>query len=425
MLRIAMMFVSRTSRPCLILYFLATPIFGQRPILKEYLERIDRHHPGLASMQLELEAAQTRADVADTLPDPELSVGLFLEPIETRVGPQEQRLSLSQSLPWKGKRHLLRVRDQAMVERSRAALNQTRRELHRSFIKLYADYYVIGKSIASSESHLQLLNDLQEVVRVNYQSGSTPYASLIRIEVESDRLQDRLITLHQMAEPLLTRMNLLMDQTADDAIPFPASIPALSYGSTPNFSRNPELDQLDHLYESKVAATELARLNGKPNFNVGIDWIRTGGAVNPNMPGSGDDALMVRAGINLPIWRKTIRARQQAAQLEAEAVQYQMAAVTNNLTSQWVRAIFDRDDAKRKIVLYRDTIIPKATESLSVLQAAFQSNRANYLDVIDAERMLLEFNLTLHQSEADQLRAESELRYLAGATGHTAEVIHE
>ena len=37
---------------------------------------------------------------AGTLPDPKLGMEYFLQPIETRTGPQEASISLSQSIPW-------------------------------------------------------------------------------------------------------------------------------------------------------------------------------------------------------------------------------------------------------------------------------------------------------------------------------------
>ena len=40
---------------------------------------------------------------AGVLPDPKLGVEYFLQPVETRTGPQEASISLNQSIPWPGR----------------------------------------------------------------------------------------------------------------------------------------------------------------------------------------------------------------------------------------------------------------------------------------------------------------------------------
>ena len=60
-------------------------------------------NPALAAAQAEARAAALRAPQVKALPDPTLGVVVFAETPETRVGPQEWTLMLSQSFPWGGK----------------------------------------------------------------------------------------------------------------------------------------------------------------------------------------------------------------------------------------------------------------------------------------------------------------------------------
>ena len=47
-------------------------------------------------------AERARADASGKLPDPRLTYGRFLQPVETRIGPQEHQLALQQTVPWFG-----------------------------------------------------------------------------------------------------------------------------------------------------------------------------------------------------------------------------------------------------------------------------------------------------------------------------------
>ncbi|MCB0814783.1 MAG: TolC family protein, partial [Flavobacteriales bacterium] len=70
--------------------------------LDEHLERAVELNPGLQARYAEFEAALVRSAQVSGLPDPTLSIGYFISPVETRVGPQRARFSLTQMFPWFG-----------------------------------------------------------------------------------------------------------------------------------------------------------------------------------------------------------------------------------------------------------------------------------------------------------------------------------
>ena len=70
--------------------------------LEEYFKVAADNNPGLLSQYKEFEAALQKVPQVSTLPDPSLSVSAFGQMVETRVGPQMARFSLSQMFPWFG-----------------------------------------------------------------------------------------------------------------------------------------------------------------------------------------------------------------------------------------------------------------------------------------------------------------------------------
>ena len=86
----------------------------------------------------------------------------------------------------------------------------------------------------------------------------------------------------------------------------------------------------------------------------------------------------------------------------------------NTLSADLKLALFKYHDASRKIALYRDALIPKADQTIKVTQRAFEAGKADFLSLVDAERVLLEFQLTYERALADHAERLAELEMLLG-----------
>jgi len=75
--------------------------------LASYLEQALVGNDDLRAAQAEFRAGTERVRQAGVLPDPKLSVQYYLQPVETRTGPQNGAIGLSQAIPWFGKLSLL------------------------------------------------------------------------------------------------------------------------------------------------------------------------------------------------------------------------------------------------------------------------------------------------------------------------------
>ena len=77
-------------------------ILANAQSLDEYFKIAAENNPGLQAKYKSFEAAMERVAQVSSLPDPNLSFGYFISPVETRVGPQRARFSLTQMFPWFG-----------------------------------------------------------------------------------------------------------------------------------------------------------------------------------------------------------------------------------------------------------------------------------------------------------------------------------
>jgi outer membrane protein TolC len=132
------------------------------------------------------------------------------------------------------------------------------------------------------------------------------------------------------------------------------------------------------------------------------------------MEGSEDHMVVGMISVTLPIWREKYAAGVREAQLRHEAALKMRGDRENMLAADLKMAAFGLRDATRKIALYRDTLLPKARESLQSVEAAFRTGSANFVDLVDARRTLLEFQLMYERSLVDHAVRLAEIEMLVG-----------
>jgi len=415
----------RTAYVIAIASCLVAPVRGRtmpdETELDNYLSELSTHNAAYRAANQEVEAARAAVDVAFALPDPGLSAGYYAQEVETRVGPQQYRLAIDQQLPWPGKRRLRAGEAEARVAAAEARKQAVLLDLVTRFKARYADFFYIGRSIDITRDHLALLESMAEVVTARYQTSTASYNDLLRIQLEIDAMTDRLRTQQATAPALIEEMNALLGRSTGASLPFPetlAELPSLqaedqAFWSRRLQERNPTLQSLDHQGEVERVALRLAERARLPDFQIGLEWIQTGGAVLP-IPDSGKDPLVLKVGMNLPLWRKKNHGRESMAAARSAETDARREDALLNLKARLAQAVFLYDDAGRKLSLYRDQIIPKAQESLEVTLAAFQTGDAGYLDLIDAEKGLLAFLLSQCRAEADRLKAAAAIEAAIG-----------
>ena len=82
--------------------FLGGQSVHAQEILEEYLTMAAENSPMLKAKFNDYLAALETVPQVGALPDPQLAFGYFIQPVQTRVGPQEFRISATQMFPWFG-----------------------------------------------------------------------------------------------------------------------------------------------------------------------------------------------------------------------------------------------------------------------------------------------------------------------------------
>ena len=364
--------------------------------------------------------ALARVPQAMALPEPKLTYRYFVNEVETRVGPQEHGIGLSQTLPWFGKRGL---QGDAATETARAAqegIASIQNTVIAEVANAYYELFYLGRSIEIIRGNRDLVLHLERVARARYGAGAATHADVIRAQVELGIIENRLGSLKDRRAPLFARLNALLNRPTTEIFDLPSILifePVL-YTDDELLAKvslhNPDLRATSFEIEAAHRQRERANKNYLPDITLGLDYIATGDARMPGVQDSGDDALSATIGFTLPIWRSKYDAGVKEADAILRQQQFKRDQQLNTFHAETVTALFKLRDAQRQIDLYENTLLPKANESLVATQRAYSTGAAPFADTIDAQRMLLNFELSFARAITDHHQARIVLEKLTG-----------
>ena len=364
--------------------------------------------------------ALARVPQAMALPEPKLTYRYFVNEVETRVGPQEHGIGLSQTLPWFGKRGL---QGDAATETARAAqegIASIQNTVIAEVADAYYELFYLGRSIEIIRGNRDLVLHLERVARARYGAGAATHADVIRAQVELGIIENRLGSLKDRRAPLFARLNALLNRPTTEIFDLPSILifePVL-YTDDELLAKvslhNPDLRATSFEIEAAHRQRERANKNYLPDITLGLDYIATGDARMPGVQDSGDDALSATIGFTLPIWRSKYDAGVKEADAILRQQQFKRDQQLNTFHAETVTALFKLRDAQRQIDLYEKALLPKANESLVATQRAYSTGAAPFADTIDAQRMLLNFELSFARAITDHHQARIVLEKLTG-----------
>lgn len=403
-----------------------------QPTLQDYLVYAALHNPGLRSAFEDWKAALWKIPQVRSLPDPHFTYAYMVERVETQVEPQSQKFALAQTFPWLSKLELQEDMATREAEAKRALYEAAKWELFERVKKTYFEYAYLRQAVVVMQENIRLLKQLERVVQTQYAASLTPYGTLVRLQAELARLEDRLKTLEDMRHPTSEELNAAISRPKDLVLPWPDPVRLGPVSFTDAEIRgwllkdNPELKALKHLVGKELSGEALARTNYYPDVTVSLELEALNKDEGMNGADSGKYPVTVEVSINLPIWWNKYDASVREARHRRLAVAKTMEEKQNELNARLAMVLYQLRDAQRRVDLYKNSLIPKAQQALRVSLQDFEAGLGGYLDLIDAQRTLLEFELAYERAEADKAQRLAEVERLIGRfLGETSARSHE
>jgi outer membrane protein TolC len=128
------------------------------------------------------------------------------------------------------------------------------------------------------------------------------------------------------------------------------------------------------------------------------------------------DNLMVSMQMNVPIWRKRVKAGVQEARHLEQAARHQKRREANALDTAARQAHYEIANAQRRLEILQDTLIEQARQIYESLQTTYAAGQegADFLDVLDSVKTMLDYELEQAQVTKDLHVAAAQLELLLG-----------
>jgi len=387
--------------------------------LSDYLAYAALNNPGLEAAFNQWKAALERVPQVKALPDPRFTYRYFIEKVETRVGAQRQAFELAQTFPWFGK---LKLRGYAAFEASEAKRQRYKAKklkLFREVKDAYYEYYYLWRATTIIGENVRLIQTIEKVLRTRYKAAAAAHAEVIRAQVELGKLDDHFRALKDLREPVIARLNAALNRNPNAPLPWPKAIENVDVSVTDEEllawlkHTNPEILALDSEAARWEQEIKLAKKNYFPDVTLGVGYIDTANSTGGRRPiDDGKDPIIAMVSVNIPIWWDKLSAGVREARQRRLAAVHRKLDATNTLSATLKLAAYGFRDANRKIDLYRDTLLPLGRKSLGATDASFRAGKASFTDLIDAQRILLNFELAYERALANKARRLAELESL-------------
>jgi outer membrane protein TolC len=385
--------------------------------LNSYLETAAQNNPGLKTRFNEYMAALEKAPQVKALPDPQIAFAYFISPVETRVGPQQFKISASQMFPWFG---TLKSAENASIQNAKAKFElfeEAKAELFNNVKNNYFDLYFNKKAIGISLENLDILASFKKLALIKVEAGLVSAVDDYRIEMEIYDLENSLALLRDKQSVLRTAFNNLLNtnDNAEVIIPNDLWTDDIAYAKTAALDSiralNHQLLNIDFQQQALVYKKEWASKKGNPSFKIGMDYTFVGKGGN-NL--SGKDAFIFPSiGITLPLYRSKYKAMvNEVVYLESAKAEEKVNKL-NVLETVFEEVWKDYRDANRRIDLYNRQL-ELAKISLKLLETDYATGNRNFEEILRMDRKVLKYNLELERAKADKQASISFITYLMG-----------
>ncbi len=385
-----------------------------------YVARAMQGSPTLEASFERWRAAAARVSGRRRWPRPQLSYTALVQPVETRVGPQRQRVGARVPLAWPA-----RLRSGAEVGAALADAEAERFEaealsLRARVAEAYWSLWLVARRARALDEEARLLDGVVELARARVVTGQGSFAMVQMAEFRRIRVRDTRAAVEASRRRGEASLRALVGLGLDEPVVVDAEVPELrALGVAPEVLRSwassrPEVRAHGALARAGEASERSAAAQRAPDLALAVEWMETGPARMPNVPGDGDDAWVFGVTVGIPVDLRALSDERRAARADAAAHRADARAGVLAAEAELEAALADLEDARRRVRVYAEELGPAAEAAWESTSAAFVIGRASFADVLLAARERVELRFGGDEAAASFARAWARIEAAVG-----------
>ncbi|WP_127846073.1 TolC family protein [Psychroflexus aestuariivivens] len=395
-----------------IIFFLANESKAQS--LEDFQVLAAENNLELKAQYKAFEAKLEEVTQAKSWQDPNLSFGYFISPIETRVGPQIARFSLSQKLPWFG---TFKAKGDVATKKAEFEYEKFQNQKMKLFLQVAKQYYDISvlRSLEKIEQQqLKVLDDLKSMIEVQYENDQAKLVDVLRIDLEIDDQKTAIQVIKDQEKAQVSKLNSILNRQLKTPIeitnPELVLEQDLMFEADSVSENHPRLQAIQRLKESNLAEAELVKKQNMPQFGFGLDYaiIQNRNVMNAD---AGQDAIMPMLSVSLPIFGKKNKSREKLITLQGKSVDFQLENERNLLENEIQISRYKQNELNNLLDLYNQQITT-LEDILELSEAALANANMEIEEVLRLYEKQLIYKKQRIKTLAELQKINQTLRYL-------------
>ena len=382
--------------------------------LESYIEEAEANNPEVLAFEIRYHISQKKIREAKTLPNTELSAGLFISEPETRTGAQKMRFSIKQMLPWFGTVTARENYASSLSETDYLEIAIAKRKLRLSVSQAYYKLYAIKANQVVLEENIQLLKSYKRLALASVEVGKASAVDVLRLQIRQNEMLEQLKVLELKFVSESGVFNTLLNRAQDSEVRIVGNltIPIGQEEVSKDLGLHPELEKYDKLFQSVTQFEELNQKESNPNLGFGLDYIPVAERTDMAIADSGKDILMPMVSLSIPIFNNRYKSISAQNKLRKDEIMAQKADRKNLLESILISAINNTEAAK---ISYNTQIknLEEAGNAEDILIKNYETGTINFNDVLDVQELQLQFQKKKIEATKDYYSQRAVINYLS------------
>jgi len=376
-------------------------------------------NPDLKAKKLAWQSNIQQYPQAVALSDPSLTYNEAINPIETRLGPQERSLVLQQKIPYPGKRGLKGEMVKKDIALAKTRYEQASRNLIVSLKQAFYEALYLKQAISLSEQNKAILEKIAHVANTSYASNNSTLNDVAKAQSQYAQVTYDVQLLQELLSTEKTRINTLLNRNSEQSFTLPHThVPIKLQHSLERLyhytEANEELKMADLVIEKSEIKKQLSRYASLPNFKLGVQYSQIGDSETASLARSGEDAIAVSLGMTIPLYHDKNKAIKHQAHLERLKSIEQKKSLINTLKNKVKGIFFKLNNTQRLITLYQKNLIPQAQHAKQIAEVHYRDNKGSITQYLATQATWLNFQLAYQRAIADYWKNLAEMEKLTG-----------
>ncbi|MDE0324942.1 MAG: TolC family protein [Candidatus Poribacteria bacterium] len=395
-------------------------LFAETLELPSLIQVAVARNPKVKAAKARWQATIEQYPQVTALPDPMFMYGYFLRSVETRVGPQNHRVSFSQMFPYPGTLDAAGEVVKKAVEIESVKHEQVIRDLIVGLKLSYHELAYLQRAVELTRQNHELVTSILTIATTRYAEGKVALNDVLKAQSQLAQLEYDLVLLEELQR--VEQANIKGILSVPSTTPFGVTIPVayelldvtLADVEKQALAKRQELRIAELTIEKATEGIALAELQTKPMLKFDLMTIETGKALMFDTPSSGKNPFSIGVGVTIPWSSLKNSSKVREAQQNREAVTANKRTLEDETKVALQKIYFRLENARRLIELYETTLIPQAGAAIEVAETWHQEGPKSITGFLETQSVWLNFNLARLRAITDYQQNIARLEQLVG-----------